>query len=760
MRLRCLGLDEQCCRICRQGEEAGKLYCPCRCAGSIKWIHEACLQAWLKSHERKAACELCGYSFDFIPVYSKNAPHRLTLADWVGALCSSSWQVSIRVLRILYAIGLWGFLLPVLTITAARSMFGRARPEFNSAWHVLTLTLDIFIGECLSLAGIAFIYLLSFLTAVRGPVADPPGSEGSLPAAPEHEAQIPDQPESASVGIQVDTRQLVEDHDPEEDLLIIMGLSGNPVRSLLSMIIFLSANVAGIYSFLGLPSFLGRWAIRSAMPWIEASMPDFLILLTWSGESDEPRPSLLPAMGANILLDVLAVTVGYALVTVCAVGMILAILLPGALTGQTSRNWQALRMLVGVSQTQLSNVWWKLQHFAVAILQLVVLPAYVGHLVLCLLSGPVLHLSQHARASIMNAHPLLTLVMQLFIGYVHLWGFAFMEGCLAGVTLPEVVQRASLNFFVSAINCHRRLFGTMSEELGGREALPMPPHWATLKLALVHVAIHTPLVWLTWYLPAYLLDRLLGDALFPMLLVDQSGDVLEGLHRRDPFFLSSPASTRSSKPAGEGQSLFILELMQLYVLVLQCIRILETSPVMTKLISFGLRCALRGLGLKHFLVGENLPAEDPDAPDADGTVGDAEAKSQGLWCWVARGRVLGVVAAAVLCCWLVMAMVLGLPLALGRLMVRFILSSQAKRTSDFLPLSMGVVVASAWILVVVKLGEALPRILEQASALRRHRFLHILTCGVSALGLTLAALQWLQAAAAAEGPVRFPGPDC
>lgn len=67
--------DEQCCRICRQGEEApcnarvllvtspllisllpcildmsfsskqaGKLYCPCRCAGSIKWIHEC--QPW------------------------------------------------------------------------------------------------------------------------------------------------------------------------------------------------------------------------------------------------------------------------------------------------------------------------------------------------------------------------------------------------------------------------------------------------------------------------------------------------------------------------------------------------------------------------------------------------------------------------------------------------------------------------------------------------------------------------------------------
>eukprot|EP00913_Durusdinium_trenchii_P009870 g9264.t1 len=73
------------------------------------------------------ACELCGYPFDFIPVYSKNAPHQLTVADWVGAICSSSWRVSHRVLRVLYAIGLWGFLLPLLTIMATRSIFGRAR---------------------------------------------------------------------------------------------------------------------------------------------------------------------------------------------------------------------------------------------------------------------------------------------------------------------------------------------------------------------------------------------------------------------------------------------------------------------------------------------------------------------------------------------------------------------------------------------------------------------------------------------------------
>eukprot|EP00435_Cladocopium_sp_Y103_P072952 s699_g41.t2 len=766
--------DELCCRICRQGEEAGKLYCPCRCAGSIKWIHGACLQAWLKSYERKPACELCGYPFDFIPVYSKNAPHQLTLADWVGAFCSSSWRVSHRVLRILYAIGLWGIVLPILTIMATRSIFGRrARPELTSAWHVLPLTLDIFIGECLSLAGIAFIYFLSFLTAVRTTVStDGRSSEGSSQAA---DGEASSAEPSSSIGSQAEPRQRLNEHDPEEDLMVIMGLSGNPVRSFLSMLIFLSANVAGVYLFLGIPSFLGRWTLRSVLPWIQAISPDVVAVLLWSSSETElsrssrpaedrqfvsGRPVMLPSAGANVLLDMLGVAMGYFVVACCAISFVLVMLLLGAAAGYNSRSWQALRTLVNIAENQLCNFasegWWRFQRLTVAILQWVVFPAYVGHLVLCFLCGPVLHLSQQSRASIMNSNPLISFVMQLFIGYVHLWGFAFMEGCIASVLVPEAIQRASVNFFVGAINCHRRLFGTMSEDVGTgtADSLPMPPHWATLKLALVHVAVHTPLVFTVWYLPAYLLDRLLGEALFPMLLVDHSGEVLEGLHRRDPLFLSSSmASVRSNSKAavGEGQSLFVLELLQLYVLVLQCIRILETSPVMTKLISALLRCGLRFVGLGHLLVGESESSESTEEIAATRCTGKAILKNSWIHWATKRGKILGVTSMLILCCWSVMALVMALPLALGRLIVRCILSSQAKQISDFLPLSMGVVVASAWILVMVKLGEALPRILEQASALRRRRCLHIITCGFSAFGMAVAVLWFFKKLLLSEG---------
>ncbi|CAE7466285.1 MIPEP [Symbiodinium necroappetens] len=750
--------------------QAGKLYCPCRCAGSIKWIHEECLQAWLRSKDGKTACELCGHSFDFVPVYSKNAPQRLTVSDWVGAFCSSSYRVGHRVLRVLYAVGLWGFLLPILTIMATRSIFGRQpRPAFGSAWHVLALTFDILIGECLSVAGIAFIYLLSFLTAVRSSLpadAASSQSEGAAPAlvdvqlqpVPGEETTTDSHESTVSVGIQVDTRQRQEEVDPEEDLLNIMGLQGNPVRSLLSMLTFLCANVAGIYTFLGLPSYLGRWTLARVLPWIQAVAPDIVMLISWSSgdESSRSRGARssveLPSAGVNVILDLLAFLFGYGVLACCMIVFVLGLLLVGAVTGcgQNSRSWQACRTLVVAARSHLCEsilqTWQRIQRIAVALLQLVAFPAYVGHLVLCLLAGPVLHLSQQGRASLMSANPFITFVMQLFIGYVHLWGFAFMEGCVANVLMPDVVQRASLNFFVSAINCHRRLFGTMTEELGLSEATPLPPHWATLKLSLIHVAVHTPLVFAVWYLPAFLLDRLVGEALFPMLLVDQTGDVIEGLHRRDPFSLSGPVGVpaRPSSKAknggmAEGQSLFVLELMQLYVLVLQCIRILETSPVMTRLISSGLRCWLRAIGFGHLLVGES-PAPSQVQSEAD-------------WSnWVAKPwKFLGVSGLVVVICWSVMALVLALPLATGRLIVGLILSSQAKRFSDFLPLSMGVVVASAWILVTVKLGEALPRILEQASALRRHRCLHILACRVNGAA---AALNFLRRAEDCLQPYR------
>ena len=83
------------CRICFESE--GLLYTPCRCDGSIKYIHEECLLKWVLVTDR-SACELCKetYTFDYNWPLEKDAvlgPLRhyfLVNPSWhIAAFCSS-----------------------------------------------------------------------------------------------------------------------------------------------------------------------------------------------------------------------------------------------------------------------------------------------------------------------------------------------------------------------------------------------------------------------------------------------------------------------------------------------------------------------------------------------------------------------------------------------------------------------------------------------------------------------------------------------
>ncbi|XP_061427302.1 E3 ubiquitin-protein ligase MARCHF8-like [Lethenteron reissneri] len=51
------------CRICHcEGDEESPLIVPCQCTGSLQFVHQACLQQWIKS-SGASCCELCNYSF-------------------------------------------------------------------------------------------------------------------------------------------------------------------------------------------------------------------------------------------------------------------------------------------------------------------------------------------------------------------------------------------------------------------------------------------------------------------------------------------------------------------------------------------------------------------------------------------------------------------------------------------------------------------------------------------------------------------------
>lgn len=59
------------CRICFDGERNEEpLISPCKCSGSVKFIHESCLNSWLLSQggNLKKQCEICKYFFNYHPL--------------------------------------------------------------------------------------------------------------------------------------------------------------------------------------------------------------------------------------------------------------------------------------------------------------------------------------------------------------------------------------------------------------------------------------------------------------------------------------------------------------------------------------------------------------------------------------------------------------------------------------------------------------------------------------------------------------------
>ena len=50
--------DGDVCRICRMGSQADDpLFYPCKCSGSIKYVHQQCLLDWLQ-HSGNTHCEV------------------------------------------------------------------------------------------------------------------------------------------------------------------------------------------------------------------------------------------------------------------------------------------------------------------------------------------------------------------------------------------------------------------------------------------------------------------------------------------------------------------------------------------------------------------------------------------------------------------------------------------------------------------------------------------------------------------------------
>jgi len=87
------------CRICFAGEEAGRLFAPCQCRGSIGKVHVGCLNAWrnLSANDQSyVACDQCGYRYN------------VERAAWASKLESPNLAIALSALLILLLVVVGG----------------------------------------------------------------------------------------------------------------------------------------------------------------------------------------------------------------------------------------------------------------------------------------------------------------------------------------------------------------------------------------------------------------------------------------------------------------------------------------------------------------------------------------------------------------------------------------------------------------------------------------------------------------------------
>ncbi|KAH8104046.1 hypothetical protein BXZ70DRAFT_888328, partial [Cristinia sonorae] len=121
------------CRICSAPAEPDQpLFYPCKCSGTIRYIHQDCLTTWL-AHSKKKTCDVCKYPYSFTKVYSKDMPSRLPVFLLVRRLAQQALMAVLFVLRAILVGMIWLAFLPWATIMTWRMYFAMGE---STAWWI------------------------------------------------------------------------------------------------------------------------------------------------------------------------------------------------------------------------------------------------------------------------------------------------------------------------------------------------------------------------------------------------------------------------------------------------------------------------------------------------------------------------------------------------------------------------------------------------------------------------------------------------
>ena len=111
------------CRICRgEGSMEEPLFYPCKCSGSIKFVHQNCLMEWL-SHSQKKHCELCKTPFRFTKLYHPHMPNKVPFLVFIRQAAIHSWKSFLTWSRFHLVLLVWVAWLPWCMRTVFRGLF-------------------------------------------------------------------------------------------------------------------------------------------------------------------------------------------------------------------------------------------------------------------------------------------------------------------------------------------------------------------------------------------------------------------------------------------------------------------------------------------------------------------------------------------------------------------------------------------------------------------------------------------------------------
>ncbi|KAJ3995467.1 hypothetical protein F5050DRAFT_1767078 [Lentinula boryana] len=112
--------EQDTCRICSAPAEPDQpLFHPCRCSGTIRYIHQDCLTTWL-AHSKKKTCETCRHQYSFTKVYAHDMPATLPPLLMMRRLIQQGFYALIMVIRAIVVSLVWLSLVPLVTVWSWR----------------------------------------------------------------------------------------------------------------------------------------------------------------------------------------------------------------------------------------------------------------------------------------------------------------------------------------------------------------------------------------------------------------------------------------------------------------------------------------------------------------------------------------------------------------------------------------------------------------------------------------------------------------